>query len=597
MSVTIAPKKNNTENDTKKSIDHRLAPKNKDIVIKRSKSTGIVLKQKKSHIGSIKHFHPRSVLSSTPKGNDAQKTSKKLVPKEAKDLKPRSKPLPIAKEDKLKSKKADPPKNVSNPAEKAKPTISPSNPDTVVPKVTELNKTNINKENANSQPKNLSKKSDTEQSLPKTAILASIEKESCDSGDTLTDKKVTGSENLNSDAKSSTVKASSSSGTNEKEFSIKNGLNTPPLSTLNTSTNSDVEMINDETNKPKEELTAGVQPKSKSPITHIPSKHIYKTENKNTENSTDSVANGKLISQESISNKAIKKQKSSSNTNMDSLSGIKSESVPMTPSYTKSIEEEKKNLVEQPQKTASFLKSPKEESLDGVKLSKKASQLKKKIVQRKSKNDVLKLELNQLIENLQHLKKQYDMISTTFNDDFDDTSLKKDIDPDSLINTAMEGINANFVKEHVAQSKADMIDIPGYYIKRSGDAIFGDIDEAGTYLSEPKKRKSGLPTFTETQSPAPNATKTVNDILSNNFVFNASLAQEKLSADISNVPLLTFDEILQPSEKKMMDFALDDNVGPGVDDKRAMSNGFDFLLDINDDLKLDDDINMDFFNF
>lgn len=591
MSVTIVPKKSSVESDSKKgSNDNRLASKNRDIVIKRSKSTGIVLKQKKSHIGSIKHFHPRSVNSSAVKSNETQKTLKKPVAKEPKETKPRVKTV-VTKEEKPKAKKPEP--------------ISPAVPVTKEKTVAAVAKDNI--EISKTSEANIDKQTVVKEQIPESkAVVAksqpefikpaskTVPKGSCDSGETLTDKKYPAKEPLSHEDKASVAGEVNA---NEKEFNIKNGLNTPPLSTLNTSSNSDVEMINDETNKVQQDPVEMIKTQPKTTITNIPSKPVVKSEETSLERIDLNITNENIIKKEVTPIETIEKQKSSSNTNMDPLSGIKSESVPMTPSYTKSIDDKKKNLVEEPQNNASFLKSPKEESLDGVKLSKKASQLKKKIIQRKSKNDVLKIELNQLIENLQHLKKQYDMISTTFNEDFDDTSLKKDIDPESLINTAMEGINKNFVKEHVAQSKSDMSDIPGYYVKRSGDAVFGDIGESNAYLTETKKRKTAFTTPMESTAQASNVTKTVNDILSSNFAFNPNASQDKLIPDLGNLPLLTFDDILQPSEKKIMDFALDDNVGPGIDDKRAMSNGFDFLLDINDNLPLEDDINMDFFNF
>lgn len=579
MANIVASKKTATESDMKSSNDHRCSLKNKDIVIKRSKSTGIVLKQKKSHIGSLKHFHAKSISNPASKVNEA---SKKIPAKDHKDVKQQTKTPPKKQNEKARAKNNEPSKSkdfkeneVTNNTEKL--IKAPQNNDNIKDTIKNSDVIN-NRDNENI-------KSNSE-SLVTIASASCVKPNgSCDSSDTITEKIQTTKENDTLQEK--TKDKLETVAINEKEFTIQNGLNTPPLSTLNTSSNSDIEMPNEEISKPKE-LTASVpQPKTNATSSNIPSTH---NNNENIKSSDHEVTTNEAITKNDKNSNLLQNKTSISNLSMNLMSGIKSESVPMTPSYTTSIDESKIKVIEEPQKTASFLKSPKEETFDGVKLSKKASQLKKKIIQRKSKNDILKLELNQLIENLQHLKKQYDMISTTFNDNFDDASLKKDINPDSLISTEMEGIDGKFIKELPSQGNADLIDIPGYYVKRSGNAVFGDIDDNNAFLKEPKKRKVDTLKTKSSIEPTNNTAKTVNDILS------TSITQEKLPINVENIPLVTFDEILQP-EKKIMDLALNDNGVSAFDDKRSMSNGFDFLLDINNDMALDDDINMDFFNF
>ncbi|KAL6933758.1 uncharacterized protein HGUI_00065 [Hanseniaspora guilliermondii] len=575
MANIVVSKKLATENDIKSNTDHR--PLNKDIVIKRSKSTGIVLKQKKSHIGNLKHFHAKSIPNSTSKVNESSKASKKIQSKDNKDVKQHTKAPPKKQNEKAKARNNESCKSKENK----------ENEELKIEKLTRVtDKKDSNEDTTKTsdithKSNHIIIKSNSESSNTITPTSVLETKGSCDSSDTITEKpQITKERDIS-------IERVMQTSNDEKEFSIQNGLNTPPLSTLNTSSNSDVEMSNEETNKEKESSVPNIQPKVSVSSSNIPSNHIH---NEKTNTSDHKETTNKTVTKEDKNNNLYQNKNLILDLNMDSLSGIKSESVPMTPSYTKSIDESKNKVIDEPQKTASFLKSPKEETFDGVKLSKKASQLKKKIIQRKSKNDILKLELNQLIENLQHLKKQYDMISTTFNDNFDDASLKKDINPDSLISTEMEGIDGKFVRELTPQGNSDLIDIPGYYIKRTGNAVFGDIDDTNAFLKEPKKRKIDTSNSMDSIEPITNTTKTVNDILS------TSLSQEKLPIDVDSIPLVTFDEILQP-EKKIMDFALNDNGISSFDDKRSMSNGFDFLLDINNDMALDDDINMDFFNF
>lgn len=582
MANIVALKKTPTESDMKSNNDHRSSLKNKDIVIKRSKSTGIVLKQKKSHIGSLKHFHAKSISNPASKVSEAPKAPKKIPAKDNKDVKQQTK-APVKKQ----NEKAKAKNNESCKSKEIKENEVTNNTEKVVkvPKNNDSSKDMIKNSDVPHNGDIKIIKSNSESLVTIASASGAKPKGSCDSSDTITEKTHNTKENdtLNEKANDKVESAS----INEKEFTIQNGLNTPPLSTLNTSSNSDIEMPNEEIIKQKELTVSIPQSKTSATSSNIPSTH---NNIESINNSDHKVTTNEALTKDDKNSNLYQNKNQISNLNMNLMSGIKSESVPMTPSYTTSIDESKIKVIEEPQKTVSFLKSPKEETFDGVKLSKKASQLKKKIIQRKSKNDILKLELNQLIENLQHLKKQYDMISTTFNDNFDDASLKKDINPDSLISTEMDGIDGKFIKELTSQGKSDLIDIPGYYVKRSGNAVFGDIDDTNAFLKEPKKRKVDTSNIKNTIEPTNNTAKTVNDILS------TSITQEKLAINVENIPLVTFDEILQP-EKKIMDFALNDNGASTFDDKRSMSNGFDFLLDINNDMALDDDINMDFFNF
>lgn len=581
MANIVVSKKMTSESDIKCSKVHRSSLKNKDIVIKRSKSTGIVLKQKKSHIGSLKHFHAKST-SNPVKINDALKGLKKIPAKDNKDVKQQAK-APVKKQsDKAKAKD-----NASCKSKEIKENEVTNNIEKVskVPKSNDSCKDFIKNSDVpvNGDIKTI--KSNSKSSVTIVSASSVKPKGSCDSSDTITEKAHNAKENVTIHEKASGKLETAP--INEKEYTSQNGLNTPPLSTLNTSSNSDIEMPNEETNELKELIVPIPQPKTIATSSNIPKKY---NKNENVNSSNYKVTTNEAITKDDENSSFYQNKNQSSHLNMNLMSGIKSESVPMTPSYTTSIDESKIKVIEEPQKTASFLKSPKEETFDGVKLSKKASQLKKKIIQRKSKNDILKLELNQLIENLQHLKKQYDMISTAFSDNFDDVSLKKDINPDSLISTEMEGVDGKFIKELTSQSNADIVNIPGYYLKRSGNAVFGDIEDTNAFLKEPKKRKVDFSHIKDTIEPTNNSAKTVNDILSTN------LTRENLPIALESIPLVTFDEILQP-EKKIMDFALNDNGVATFDDKRSMSNAFDFLLDINNDMTLDDDINMDFFNF
>lgn len=127
-------------------------------------------------------------------------------------------------------------------------------------------------------------------------------------------------------------------------------------------------MPNEEIIKQKELTVSIPQSKTSATSSNIPSTH---NNIESINNSDHKVTTNEALTKDDKNSNLYQNKNQISNLNMNLMSGIKSESVPMTPSYTTSIDESKIKVIEEPQKTASFLKSPKEETFDGVKLSKR----------------------------------------------------------------------------------------------------------------------------------------------------------------------------------------------------------------------------------
>ncbi|XBW37133.1 hypothetical protein QEN19_002711 [Hanseniaspora menglaensis] len=388
----------------------------------------------------------------------------------------------------------------------------------------------------------------------------------------------------------------------------KNGLNTPPLSNFNTTTNSDVEILLDDindngknNNDPNDPILQKIHNKNDN-------QDVLIAQSKST-NATGNIHTPLVLTNQNIENlnndnKRINIQQyqkenqtelvSSLNENINQerkLSTIVSESVPMTPSYTASSDNTNKHAVYTDTSLQVLaLKSPKEEELNnGTKLSKKASLLKKKIVQRKNKNNILKLELNDLIESLQLLKKQYDMISNAFGDSNNNSLEETSVVPNSLfgisnLNPALKKVSEQ--KQPIAAVKNE---IPGYYFKRTNEMIYDEnADNANPFV--PKKRKTAA-----SQDDHANLFMKSDNILSNITSVNNFKTSNENGIDIN---LMSIQDILQQPDPQSID--LDVNFNTSVNntlfaENNESSNTFDFF--INESMNIDNDINMDFLNF
>ncbi|OBA24793.1 hypothetical protein HANVADRAFT_101604 [Hanseniaspora valbyensis NRRL Y-1626] len=294
----------------------------------------------------------------------------------------------------------------------------------------------------------------------------------------------------------------------------------------------------------------------------------------------------------------------------------------MTPSYTTSTDNTNTiQTYEQKPLQVFSPKSPKEEEeevIDDTKLSKKASLLKKKIVQRKNKNSILKLELNDLIENLQLLKKQYDMISNAFGSGIKPTNCELPSIPDSTlditdVNLTVEdstSYNRNNNDNDNNNKPALTIknEISGYYFKRTGTMLYADDEESGLIDGNAftaKKRKT-IPTSISNQQ---------DDSNNNIFMSNINLITDNiLNTMPTTVPLknnntsdvalnlMTIQDVLQQPDIQPMNSVMGFNENNTYNnllfnERNNSTSNFDFFLENNENINLDDDVNMDFLNF
>lgn len=655
MPIEIAPKQQiqvkNAYNGRKKQHivpalgEHGKILNRKVVLIKRSKSTGIVLKQKKQNTANIKH-HPKPVSGV----NGAH--AKHILPEITKQSnlgayilpsdKPYCKDGKVATASQITAKLA-PKKILNSETTKSSGSKHQYSYDSKDPlccdKVSSLlaQKKLDNRQLASvTIANNTAQKQDgklvegtvmSSSTASSTSINNSIfsNKRDSSSQTDFTENGDANKENLNELASSADCKATHS--TNEKLAlenshqpslklvntscsAMKNGLHTPPVSTINTTTNSDVEVLLAGNNDLNDPILQNWHTENKNTATFMNEKNQFNEQENNNTNLKINKENGNTSAQKDLKNQDYLKQQSSTKSNnkiptdvdiTQSLSGL-NDSVPMTPSYTTSTDDNNETTFSQTVSHGFLPKSPKEEAIDGTKLSKKASWLKKKIVHRKNKNNVLKLELNDLIENLQMLKKQYDMISTVFKDDTKSKSHKIPPASETLLNLPeLDLMSKKLIGEKNAKPVIQVKnEIPGYYYKRTGDMLYADDKDMDLSDCFPqKKRKKTIKPKDNSNIFMSNINLITDNILSN---VNSTLSGKNNSESDIAVNLLSIQDVLQQPDPEAIDLGINFNDNDKTNnslfnERNNNGSNFDFFLDNGENINLDDDVNMDFLNF
>ncbi|KAL6928991.1 hypothetical protein ACO0SA_002325 [Hanseniaspora valbyensis] len=293
----------------------------------------------------------------------------------------------------------------------------------------------------------------------------------------------------------------------------------------------------------------------------------------------------------------------------------------MTPSYTTSTDNTNTiQTYEQKPLQVFSPKSPKEEEvIDGTKLSKKASLLKKKIVQRKNKNSILKLELNDLIENLQLLKKQYDMISNAFGSGIKPTNGELPIIPDSILDITDVNLTVKDSTSHNSNNNDNennnkqpaltiKNEIPGYYFKRTGTMLYADDEDSGLIDGNAftaKKRKTTSTSISNQQDGSNNNIFMNNINLITDNILNTmptTVPLKNNNASDVGLNLMTIQDVLQQPDIQPMSSVIGFNENNTYNnllfnERNNSTSNFDFFLENNENINLDDDVNMDFLNF